>query len=43
MSAEGDNTMHRIKGGVTKVCQQGLFLHDPDGDSGGQNLKYQLG
>ena len=31
MSAKGDNVAHRVEDSIAKVCQQGLFLCDPDG------------
>ena len=43
VSAEGDKITHCIKGGVDKVRHQGLFLCDPDGNSGGKKVRYWLG
>ena len=42
MSAEGDNFMHRVKGGVSEVCHQFLFLCNPDGESVGKKVRDQL-
>ena len=37
---EGDNILHFLECGFVKVRQQGLFLHDPDGESDGQKVRY---
>ena len=43
MSMGGDNVVHRVKGIVSKVCQQGLFLCNPGGQLDEQEGIYWFG
>ena len=43
MSAEEDNVTHCVKGGISEVHQQVLFLFDPDVDSGGKKVRDRIG
>ena len=40
--AEGEDVTHCIKGGVSEVRQRGLFLCNPDGESGVQRFRYWI-
>ena len=42
MILEGDNAMHRVEGGVSKLHNQVLFILNPDGESGGKNMRNWL-
>ena len=43
VSTEGDNVIHCVEGDVAEVHQQGLFLRNPDRESGGKKVRYWLG
>ena len=43
MSAEEDNVTHFVKGGISEVHQQVLFLFDPDVYSGGKKVRDRIG
>ena len=43
MSAEEDNVTHCVKGGVSEVRQQGLFLCDPNVELDKKKVRYRLG
>ena len=42
MSTKGYYVMHWVKVSVTKVCQQGLFISNPNEQSDGQKVRYRF-
>ena len=42
MSGKGDYVAHSVKGSAVKVCQQGLFLSNPDGLLGRKKVRYRF-